>query len=108
MRMLAFIPGDGFLAVWALFLLAVAVAVLPVVALLLIRLIVVTVKLSRNARLAAEAAEDIRANVAAAPHLAHTLQIAGDLLAVVRILEGHGVVLERVLTRHLPPRLVRR
>jgi hypothetical protein len=102
MRLLAFTPSDGFLLAWEIFLLAVVVLIVPTLLVLLTRLIAVAVKINRNAVAAAAAAKEIRANSEPAAQLAETLRVAGELLEVARTVEAHGVVLERVLTRHLP------
>jgi hypothetical protein len=102
MRLLAFTPSDGFLLAWEIFLLAVVVLIVPTLLVLLARLISVAVKINRNAVAAAAACKEIRANSEPAAQLAETLRVAGELLEVARTIEAHGVVLERVLTRHLP------
>jgi hypothetical protein len=102
MRVLAFVPSDGFLNAWGIFLLVVAVVIVPVLLVLLARLIAVAMKINRHAALAAAAAAQIRANSEPAAQLAETLRVAGELLEVARTVEAHGVVLEKVLTRHLP------
>jgi hypothetical protein len=102
MRLLAFVPSDAFLNAWGIFLLVVAVVIVPVLLVLLVRLIAVAMKINRHAAHAAAAAAQIRANSEPAAQLAETLRVAGELLEVARTVEAHGVVLEKVLTRHLP------
>ena len=102
MGLLAFVPGDGFLLAWGLFLLAVTVLIVPVLLVLLARLIAVALKINKHAADAAAAAAQIRGNSEPAAQLAETLRVAGELLEVARTVEAHGVVLEKVLTRHLP------
>ncbi len=101
MGLLAFVPSDGFLVAWEIFLLAVAVLIVPVLLLLLARLIAVALKINNHAAEAAAASAQIRANSEPAAQLAETLRVAGELLEVARTVEAHGVVLEKVLTRHL-------
>jgi hypothetical protein len=108
MRVFAFTPGDGFLASWALFLLAAFLIAVPALALLLARLVLVAVRIKRNAEAAAGAALEISENTACAAHLAETLQIGGDLVEAARIIEAHGVVLGQVLTREQPRPAARR
>ena len=108
MRVFAFTPGDGFLASWEVFLLAVFLIAVPVLAPLLARLVLVAVRIKRNAEAAAAAALEISGNTACAAHLAETLQIGGELVEVARIIEAHGVVLGRVLTREQPRPAARR
>lgn len=102
MRVLAFVPSDAFLDAWGLFLLLVAVVIVPVLLVLLGRLIKVAMKINAHAANAAAAAAQIRANSDPAAQLAETLRVAGELLEVARTVEAHGVVLEKVLTRYLP------
>ena len=102
MRLLAFIPSDTFLNLWGIFLLVVAVVIVPVLLVLLARLISVALTINRHAAAAASAAASIRENSEPAAQLAETLRVAGELLEVARTVEAHGVVLEKVLTRHLP------
>jgi hypothetical protein len=104
MSVLAFIPSDAFLDAWGIFLLLVAVVIVPVVLVLLARLIATAMRINRHAAAAARAAAQIRANSEPAAQLADTLRIAGELLEVARTVEAHGVVLEKVLTRNLPER----
>jgi hypothetical protein len=101
-RVLAFVPSDAFLNAWGLFLLFVAVIIVPVVLVLLARLISVALKITAHAAEAAAAAKQIRANSEPAAQLSETLRVAGELLEVARTVEAHGVVLEKVLTRYLP------
>ncbi|HEY2702350.1 MAG TPA: hypothetical protein VGL20_01545 [Candidatus Dormibacteraeota bacterium] len=101
MGLLAFVPSDAFLNAWAIFLLVVTVLIVPVLLVLLARLIAVALKINRHAAAAAAAAAQIRANSEPAAQLAETLRVAGELLEVARTVEAHGVVLEKVLTRHL-------
>lgn len=102
MRMLAFVPSDAFLNAWGIFILLVAVVIVPVVLVLLARLISVAMKINHHAAEAAAAAKQIRANSEPAAQLSETLRVAGELLEVARTVEAHGVVLEKVLTRYLP------
>ena len=102
MRLLAFVPSDAFLNAWGIFLLVVAVVIVPVLLVLLARLILVAMKINRHAARAAAVAAQIRDNSEPAAQLAETLRVAGELLEVARTVETHGVVLEKVLTRHLP------
>lgn len=102
MSLVAFVPSDTFLNLWGVFLLVVAVAVVPVLLLLLARLIGVALTINKHAAEAAAASAQIRANSEPAAQLAETLRVAGELLEVARTVEAHGVVLEKVLTRHLP------
>lgn len=97
--MLAFTPGTGFLVVWAIFLLVVAVIVIPFVLVLMLRLVMACVRLNTHADVADKAAVPVRANTDPVPRLAETLQLIRQVLAVARTVERHGAELETVLKR---------
>ena len=78
MRVLAFVPSDAFLNAWGLYLLLVAVLIVPVVLVLLARLIATAMTINRHAASAAAAAAQMRANSEPAAQLAETLRVAGD------------------------------
>ncbi|MGH8305095.1 MAG: hypothetical protein ACRETG_05740 [Steroidobacteraceae bacterium] len=101
MRVLAFVTSDAFLDAFGILLLVTAVVTVWVIVMLW-RLCAVAFRVNAHAAEAAEAAAQIRANSEPAAQLAETLRVAGELLEVARTVEGHGVVLEKVLTRYLP------
>ena len=98
---LAFVPSTGFLWVWGLFLLFAAVVLVPVVAMLLLRLVMACVRLNRHAEVADAAAIPVRSNTDAVPMLNDSLAVIRDVLRVARTVEQHGAQLEGVMQRDM-------
>lgn len=108
MRFLAFEPSTAFQTIWGIFLLVVAVVIVPLLLGLIMQLIRTAVQLNRNAAVAARAAKAVRRNTDPVPALADTLRLVREILEVTKVAERHGVDLEVGLTRPAPPELARR
>ena len=101
---LSFEPSSAFLWVWGLFLLFATLVLVPVVAMLLLRLVMACVRLNRHAEVADVAAIPVRTNTDAVPMLNDSMAIIRDVLRVARTVEQHGAQLETVLKRDMVTR----